>query len=959
MAVLSAMFPARAADWQQIETGRFRYLFQGANVGLVPQVDAAANATLDSLERLFDYRPSEVITVVLRDYRDVGAARATALPHNTVTIDIAPFAQADYETIRFADPIVWMLSHELVHIAVSDQGSLLHKRFRRIFGKVMPQKQSPLTLPFSLLTNPGRFTPNWYQEGIAVFMETWFGGGHGRLLGSYDEMYFRSLAWEAGTGTPSGFLDHRKVDDNDGSFLLGSTAYLYGGRFMAYLATEYGWDALRRFTIIGEEHGGYPSFGTRFRRAFGMSLDGAWQNFQQSETIHQHDNLARLETYPFSDRKALSGPMGWVGKPHLADGDILFASFRPDAFAAIERLNLASGDLESVVSLPTPGFVRVASTAYDVLGGRLFFTTHNNMGYRDLWMSDRDGKKRLITDGRVGELAFDPTHDMLWGVQARGAVAALVAMAAPFDKITQTVGLPFGTQLSHLAVSPDGRRLLATLRDNRGQQSLVLIDLEVLRESDRIVYTTLVDQGSPEFGAWGQDGETVFWNATLNGVSNIYRRKLSDPDFEAVSNVPTGLFRPLDLGDGRLFAFEYSSDGFVPVIVPNKTVAGLAAIRFRGQDVIEKNTELKALTLDTSDEPGLPDPVSYDGLASLQKTTLIPTVASFAGQTAVGAFFEMRDPLGHHRVFVDAGLSSVTDVAGNWHLDAGYEYRDILQFGFRHQPTSFYDLANQRNVRRANNNLHASYKKYWVFDRPHEVTQQYFASWNQWRFDDFGATSNEKTLSMGTRFAGKMLRKTIGAVDFEKGLEWDAEIKHTRRTDDFSVHSSWVKAGAGWRTPVGTPHNVLAIKLDAGVSWGDFIGEGRFYFGGFGKPYLEEASNRRYRQQEQFPGFANQVQVADRFAKLTVENRFPAVDVGWDLGPAFLKTVDVTLFHQQLYSRFSGANAWTRNIGVQLNGYLKNIHVMDATISLGLARAWDKEGRSGNELFLYVKLFRN
>jgi hypothetical protein len=114
--------------------------------------------------------------------------------------------------------------------SIGDQASPTQTRLRRLFGKVEPIKDTPLTLSFSLLTNRGRFTPTWYQEGIAVFMETWFNGGYGRVLGSYDEMYFRTLTYEN-----ADWMAWGNVDFNDDSFLLGTTSYLYGTRFMTYL----------------------------------------------------------------------------------------------------------------------------------------------------------------------------------------------------------------------------------------------------------------------------------------------------------------------------------------------------------------------------------------------------------------------------------------------------------------------------------------------------------------------------------------------------------------------------------------------------------------------------------------------------------------------------------------------------------------------------------------------------
>jgi len=51
----------------------------------------------------------------------------------------------------------------------------------------------PESLLYYYLTVPRATAPRWYQEGGAVFMETWLSGGVGRAQGGYDEMVFRAM----------------------------------------------------------------------------------------------------------------------------------------------------------------------------------------------------------------------------------------------------------------------------------------------------------------------------------------------------------------------------------------------------------------------------------------------------------------------------------------------------------------------------------------------------------------------------------------------------------------------------------------------------------------------------------------------------------------------------------------------------------------------------------------------
>jgi hypothetical protein len=827
-----------ASEWLHLSTENFRFIYQKQHQALLPRIIVGAEVSLHSLKKIFHYQPTEIITVIIRDYKDIGSGRATALPHNTLTLDVAPFDQSDYESTRFDDQFLWLFSHELVHIVIGDQASPSQARLRRIFGKVMPIKDSPLTLPFSLLTNRGRFTPTWYQEGIAVFMETWFSGGYGRVLGSYDEMYFRTLTYE---NAP--WLAWGDVDFNDDSFLLGSTAYLYGTRFMSHLAIQYGLQGLLQWVRLDPKQG-HIHFHTKFQQVFGTSLEDAWALFLSKEKQFQRENLKRIQKYPLSATKKITAPLGWVTRGYQnQDNSILLASLRPHHFTAIEQLDLNTGKLKEIHTLATPALIQVASTAFDKQKGTFFYTTHNEGGYRDLWAVDvQSGEsKRLFQDARIGNLAINPKNHALWGIQIRNSQSALVTSSFPYQKISPLILLPVGTILGHLQVHPNGKSMLATLRRGTGEQEIILIDLVKLLKKKKFLYSTLTNEGSPEHPSWGLDGNSVYWNAYTSGVSNIFRKPVGSKEVEVLSNTPTGLFHPLVLDQERLFAYQFTGQGFQPVIIPNQPVDGVAAIHYRGQQVIEKHPELRKWRLK-------PDPKilankklegeEYHGLLNLQKTTLIPTIASYGKQTALGLYGEMKDPLGEHRLYLKTGISEKenTDSGSDYdfHLNGGYEYLGQFSIGFQHLPTSFYDLANRRDVRRVNNGIFTAYNKFWVYDRPKTLTQWFSLGWNQWKYDDFGKESTEETLSYGTGFQGINLRSTIGSVNAEKGYEWNAQLRKTHLTDDFATNATTLFGEFNWFTPVFAPHNIFRVQTAAGKSWGDFIGAGLFYFDGFG-----------------------------------------------------------------------------------------------------------------------------
>ena len=198
LAAILIPLPAHTANKHAhyiVTTDDFHFVYRAKYRHMVPGVIVNAETVLQTLRNIFHYTPSEKITIIIQDNTDIGGGGATPLPHNRVRLEIAPYS-FDYEFTHFGRQVQWLLSHELVHIVIGDQASTPVRTIRKGLKKVAPVEEEPLTLPFSLLTVPSRYTPTWHQESMAIFMETWLNGGYGRILGSFDEMYFRTLVLE-------------------------------------------------------------------------------------------------------------------------------------------------------------------------------------------------------------------------------------------------------------------------------------------------------------------------------------------------------------------------------------------------------------------------------------------------------------------------------------------------------------------------------------------------------------------------------------------------------------------------------------------------------------------------------------------------------------------------------------------------------------------------------------------
>ncbi|MBD3224646.1 MAG: hypothetical protein GF313_07945, partial [Caldithrix sp.] len=398
------LHPARARDWFESESRHFKVVYRAEHAVLVPQILDAAEKAFKPLSQLFDYTPSEKIIINTYDFSDYGKAGTTTLPQNFIRLEIAPL-QLSYETMPFNGRIQWIISHELVHVIVNDQAGRVETFNRSLFSKVPPEKAQPLTVLYSHLTNTQRYSPRWHQESIAIFMETWLSGGFGRVLGNFDEMYYRSMVFENRDFPTPRYLE-AKTSHN--SFLLQTLFYLYGARFSAYLAHHYGSDKLVEWFRVRNSYE-YLHFEQKFKRVFKTSLQTAWTNFIANEKAFQGSNINILKSEPLTEMYPLTDqPLGWVTKAyHEPDRNALIFGFhRPHQLTKLVRFDLKSKTYQKIGSLPSPSMVGIASTAFDRRNRLLFYTTNNNKLFRDIHvLSTASGENKLLfRDCRVGHI---------------------------------------------------------------------------------------------------------------------------------------------------------------------------------------------------------------------------------------------------------------------------------------------------------------------------------------------------------------------------------------------------------------------------------------------------------------------------------------------------------------------------------------------------------------------------
>lgn len=955
-------------DWYTKESDHFKIIYRDSHAHLVNHLLASAENSLNRLMKIFNYTPNGKIIINTYDVSDYGFGGTTTVPENYIRIEIEPL-EPGYEVVPYSERFQWLLSHELVHIVINDMAGGFESASRCIFGKVLPDKNQTLSVFYSLLTNHNRYTPRWYQEAIAVFIETWFSGGYGRLLGNFDEMYFRTVVNE-GLPFPSdveleNYTSHTTI-------FLENILYTYGIRFIGHLVDKYGVDKLIDwFSLQPGEF--YPSMKSKFNQVYGSDFDYEWDAFVRHETEFQNQNINTLKSTPVTQTRKLSKEnFGWITKPSYDSKNnvLLFGYHKPSKLAQVTKFDLKTNTNEQIITLPTPSMIQVASLAYDESYKQLFYTTNNNQLFRDLLMYDfNTGKEKLLFENiRVGSLTISTEKHELWGIQHQSGKAVLVRSKYPYTEIQSLSAFTVGDELQDISVNRKGDLLAATLHLSSGQQNIVIADVKELDKGNPIIFKTISSSGTPENPSWSLDGNYLYWNAYTNGVANIFRYDLSTEEIIPLTHTVQGLFRPVEISADSILAFEFTSGGFVPVVFKIQKAERLPAIQYFGQRILNKFPELIDWNLKPAkeiiDSISITEEKSYNSLSKISLKTFIPTVSGFQSRIVLGFYSQFNDPLLIHDFTIDAGISPFKETTNDikYHFRLKYAYEQKIIIAAEHNAPDFFDLFNKRKRGMLGSRFALGYNYYWIYDNPLKIKHSTEISlYKDISFinDNLTEVSIPDYLILKSEIDIKDLRRTIGSTDYESG-NWIrlSVLGYTSDPDDpkytAQLMAEWDKYFLFL-----FDHNVLHFKVATGYHFDvEDIPETKFYFGGFGNRALESEPVKHYTKMFRFPGVPIYSIVADKFLKLMVANSLPPIRIpGASVLGIDLKNINLSIFSQGLYSD-SPFIEKAIDAGAQINFVLQHWYNLETTLSAGIAKAW-WSGGTDNEWFISFKLLKD
>lgn len=955
-------------DWYSKESEHFKIIYRDSHSHLVNHILSSAENSLAQLQKLFNYLPNDKIIINTYDVSDFGFGATTTIPENYIRLEIEPL-EPGYEMVPYSERFQWLISHELVHIVVNDMSSDFESSLRSLMGKVNPDKNQPLTAFYSLITNHNRYTPRWYQEAIAVFVETWFSGGYGRILGNFDEMYFRSLVNDnqkfAGASEIENVTSHKSI-------LLENILYLYGSRFIAHLANKYGAQKIYDW-FSPQKNEFYPGIESKFEQIYGIDFNDAWENFISDEQEFQISNISLIKKYPLTEFQRLSDTsFGWVTNSTYdsKNNTLIFGYHRRGQLAEIQNFNLDTQKSDYITTLPTPSLVQVSALAYDESYKKLFYTTNNNQLYRDVWEYDLNSKKEklLFKDSRIGQLTISSAAHELWGIQHLSGKAILIRSKYPYTEYQSLSVFDVGDEFSDLSINRTGNLLASVLHRSNGQQSIIVADVSGLDKGYPYKFRTITSSGSPENPSWSLDGKYLYWNAYTNGVSNIYRYDFSTEEIIALTNTIKGFFKPVEVSADSLIAMEFTVDGFIPVKFAIRKADKLPAINYFGQKILDKSPELYELNLkpanEVVDKNLFTKEESYSPISDFSIKTFIPIVSGFQTRVVLGLFTQINDPLLYHDLTIEAGVSPFKETTSDikFHLRVKYSYHQKFSVAIEQNAADFFDLFNSRKRGMLGGRYTVGYNHYWIFDNPLKVKQMTeFSVYRGIKFINDNTTEVRQPdfAILKSELEIRDLRKTIGSIDWESGDLFKFSILGYGSNPDDPQFSGQFMGEWDKYFIFLTPHNVLHLKAATGYHVvNNNIPETMFFFGGFGNREIDNEPVKQFEKMFRFPGVPIYSIASDKFLKVMIENSFPPIRIpNLSIGSIDFKNINFSIFSQSLISDSRELDKII-NLGAQLNLVLEHWYNLESTISTGFAKAW---WRSGNdtEWFISWKLLKD
>lgn len=904
--------------YETIQTEHFSIHFSKNIEETAREVAVICEETYQTLSPKYNWRPFFRTQVILTDSADEADGMASVIPYNWVYLRVAA-PPATSSMAVYKDWLRLLIMHEYTHIMQIDKHGGFWTPFRYILGKTAA---------------PNGLVPRWIKEGFTVYEETVnTEGGRGRS--SFGEMMVRTSVLE------DKFPAIDEADGDQWKWPDGFPPYIWGGKFIKYLADKYGEDKIYEFVERTGESPLILEINRQARQSFSkMEFDtkkihnryvkekkiGAprsktfyalWKDWHQYLKELYKPLREKIEKEGLTPFEVVLKSRQTIAAPIISpDGKKVVYSeetpFRPPLF----KISDIDGGNPKIIKKD----ILVSQASFLKDGSSIFFSRPSKYKrYQyvyDIFRYDIETKKfkRLTSGKRARDPDVSPDgKNLVCTTQDQGSMALNLLDLEKKELTELPTDAPTHTQFSNPRFSPDGKRIAVAV-------SLPghIWDVYIYTEKGKLVTHVTNDDAVDRDPFWSPDGNWLYFASDRTGISNIYRYNLRTKKTEKVTNVLTGAFSPRVTADGEtLYVQYYNGEGFDIRKTSLK----------RGTPVDVKNVDDSWLKKDFSKPWHLGDAVRIsrlpmaetEAVAGLQQykvkkyspftgslfmpKSLMPTFMTTDDGVLIGGMVGGADPLRWHSWM--GGVNYRTDASYLGYF-FNYDYarfRPIFEAGMMNYIVNFGTFTNNVENRR----FHYYEKRIqgyggvsFPFGRQ-AVGVRYFYEDRESRT---ALTQLEKNALSKGDFAGFRFfygyndsKAYAASVSREGGPV--AKLSFTTTNSIFGSgegNEQYIFAGDVREFIRTFGRQVLALKVAGGMTWGDQPLQGTFTLGGdLGEGLLAGGGSLYY-----FPlrGLPVATLARTRSLLFSGEYRFPLVDLQRGIGtmPFFIKAAHVGLF---------------------------------------------------------------
>ena len=559
------LMPEAGKHWKTLETPHFHIHHEADHKEYAQNVAAIAERVHGKLSGWLGWLPQEQTEVVILDTFDTSNGSAFPLPYNRITIYVP--TPVDGELMGQTPWLEMVFTHEYVHILQLDMAYGAPSALRSVFGRSMDL--------FTLFDFPQLFAPTWVTEGLAVYGESEYAGQNGNTAqygnttqyGRLNSAYYDALMRME---VQRGLRSLTEVSFNSGFRWPYGQVYLYGAYFFKFVETRYGREAVTNYIRVYGSNLIPFRMENRSEQIFGKSAQEVWAEFQDYLTQRFAPQLAAIKQQNhFVTHTVYDSPYSNSALAAADNGDLYFlhddASSRPE----IRRLR-ADGKDESV----TDGR-GVQDIAWHDQSGLLlskFAVCDNTNVYADLyqWKPGMSSARRLTHCGRYTFAAWRPDGQAIAAIQTEHGLSILVLLDSAGKMTGVLADLPSGDTLGHIAWSPDGATLVASIQRKKTGWNLELLDVGTHLWQALTSGNDLVQR--PQFS---KDGREIYFLSDHEKVWNLRRLKLGSNKIDTISNTASVITEAVVMPDKSYRMVEHTPDGkAIIALEPTNELAG-------------------------------------------------------------------------------------------------------------------------------------------------------------------------------------------------------------------------------------------------------------------------------------------------------------------------------------------------------------------------------------------------